>query len=188
MFKNCTSLNSINAQFLTDPSTGNYTVDWVNGVASEGTFTKNQSATWDVVGNNGVPTGWTILTRSYSVEIPTDVTYGFIDDGEYYVSANKGIDNSFSYCILHFNGYEKLTIETVQNSESGYDYGLLSNLDSYMSKSNSTGNQLYQIPNGTNTYEYTTDGGEHFITIKYKKDGSASSGDDTLKFRIISEM
>ena len=185
MFKNCTSLNSINAKFLTDPSTGNYTVDWVNGVASEGMFVKNSSATWDVVGNNGVPIGWTILIHSYSVEIPTDVTYGFDYDGEYYVSTNKGIDNSFSYCILHFNGYGTLKIETVQNSESGYDYGLLSYLDSYMSKSNSIGDQLYQIPNGTNTYEYTTDGGEHFITIKYRKDGSVSSGDDTMKFRII---
>ena len=61
MFKGCTSLNYIKAMFTTTPST-TYTDDWVNGVAASGTFVKNSAAQWDVSGNDGVPTGWTIQT------------------------------------------------------------------------------------------------------------------------------
>ena len=40
-----------------------YTYNWVYGVASTGTFVKNPEATWDVVGVNGVPEGWTVITE-----------------------------------------------------------------------------------------------------------------------------
>ena len=60
MFRGCTSLNYIKAMFTTTPS-GMYTSSWVDGVASSGTFVKNASATWDVTGNNGIPSGWTVI-------------------------------------------------------------------------------------------------------------------------------
>ena len=63
MFYRCTSLNYIKAMFTTTPST-TYTNNWVNGVASTGTFVKNSAATWNVTGNNGIPTGWTVQTDS----------------------------------------------------------------------------------------------------------------------------
>ena len=59
MFANCTSLNYIKANFTTTPSS-TYTNNWVNNVAPTGTFVKNINATWNVTGNNGVPTGWKI--------------------------------------------------------------------------------------------------------------------------------
>lgn len=59
MFNGCTKLNYIKALFTTWPST-TYTDDWVYSVASSGTFVKNPEATWDVVGVNGVPRGWTV--------------------------------------------------------------------------------------------------------------------------------
>lgn len=60
MFKNCSKLNYIKAMFTITP-TDDTTMDWVKGVAAEGTFVKNPSATWDVIGDNGVPTDWTIV-------------------------------------------------------------------------------------------------------------------------------
>ena len=63
MFRNCTSLNYIKAMFTTTPS-NSYTRSWVSGVASSGTFVKNSAATWDVTGENGVPTGWTVETAT----------------------------------------------------------------------------------------------------------------------------
>ena len=63
MFRNCTSLNYIKALFTTTPSTS-YTNGWVQGVASTGTFVKADVATWNVTGNYGVPTGWTVYTES----------------------------------------------------------------------------------------------------------------------------
>ena len=63
MFDGCTSLNYIKAMFTTTPSSS-YTSNWVRNVSSTGTFVKNTSATWNVAGNNGVPSGWTVQTAS----------------------------------------------------------------------------------------------------------------------------
>jgi hypothetical protein len=63
MFKDCSSLNYIKAMFTTTPST-TYTSNWVNNVASSGTFVKNSAAQWDVTGDNGIPTNWTVQTAT----------------------------------------------------------------------------------------------------------------------------
>ena len=62
MFFGCTKLNYIKAMFTTTP--GTYTKNWLANVANTGTFVKNASATWDVTGTNGIPTGWTVQTAS----------------------------------------------------------------------------------------------------------------------------
>ena len=62
MFANCTSLNYVKALFTTTPS-DDYTRNWLSGVAATGTFVKSSSATWDVTGTNGVPSGWTVETE-----------------------------------------------------------------------------------------------------------------------------
>jgi hypothetical protein len=63
MFNGCSNLNYIKAMFTTTPSSS-YTSGWVTGVSSTGTFVKNSAATWNVTGNNGIPSGWTIQTAS----------------------------------------------------------------------------------------------------------------------------
>lgn len=63
MFESCANLNYIKAMFTTTPST-DYTSGWVGGVASSGTFVKNATATWNVSGSYGVPSGWTVETAS----------------------------------------------------------------------------------------------------------------------------
>lgn len=62
MFNKCTSLNYIKAMFLTTPSSTT-TSGWVSSVSTSGTFVKNKNATWDVVGDNGIPAGWTVITE-----------------------------------------------------------------------------------------------------------------------------
>jgi hypothetical protein len=65
MFYGCANLNYIKAMFTTDPSSSYpnyYTYDWVNGVASSGTFVKNSAATWNATGIHGIPSGWTVQT------------------------------------------------------------------------------------------------------------------------------
>ena len=61
MFQNCASLKYVKAMFTTTPN-DTYTSAWLSGVAANGTFVKNAAATWDVIGINGVPEGWTIET------------------------------------------------------------------------------------------------------------------------------
>lgn len=61
MFFGCTNLSYIKAMFTTTPE-NSYTRDWVTDVKATGTFVKNSAATWNVTGDNGVPTGWTVET------------------------------------------------------------------------------------------------------------------------------
>lgn len=59
MFYNCTSLNYIK-MLATDISASMCLDGWIYKVSETGTFVKNSEATWDVVGINGVPKGWTV--------------------------------------------------------------------------------------------------------------------------------
>lgn len=61
MFNGCTKLNYIKALFTTTPGTS-YTTYWVDGVSSKGTFVKSRSASWNVTGDHGIPSGWTVQT------------------------------------------------------------------------------------------------------------------------------
>ena len=61
MFQGCTSLNYVKALFV-ENKRSDTTRNWLDGVASSGTFVKNAAATWNVVGANGVPEGWTVQT------------------------------------------------------------------------------------------------------------------------------
>ena len=61
MFNGCSNLSYIKALFTSEPQ-DTYTKNWVVGVSASGTFVKNSAATWNVVGNNGIPSGWTVQT------------------------------------------------------------------------------------------------------------------------------
>ena len=80
MFQGCTKLSYIKALFTTTPGSG-YTNNWVNGVASSGTFVKNYLAEWDVTGVSGIPSGWTVQLNAThvswdSLEITADDVIG----------------------------------------------------------------------------------------------------------------
>lgn len=62
MFYNCRKLSYVVALFTTTPGT-DYTNYWLYGVSLNGTFIRSNSATWNVRGPNGIPTGWTVRTR-----------------------------------------------------------------------------------------------------------------------------
>jgi hypothetical protein len=63
MFYGCSKLNYIK-MLATNISASNCLNSWVSGVSSTGTFVKNVAATWNVTGNNGIPSGWTVETAS----------------------------------------------------------------------------------------------------------------------------
>lgn len=63
MFRYCSLLNYVKAMFTTTPG-NDYTQNWLQGVSATGTFVKNSTASWNVTGVNGIPTGWTVETAS----------------------------------------------------------------------------------------------------------------------------
>ena len=72
MFKGCISLDNIKC-LATDISASNCTSNWVDGVASTGTFVKAASMTSWTTGTSGIPTGWTVINAvSYThLTLPT---------------------------------------------------------------------------------------------------------------------
>ena len=98
MFQKCSKLNYIKAMFTTTPGYL-YTINWVSGVASIGTFIKNVDATWNVAGNNGVPTGWKTMhdpiSRYLTFEVAEDGTFSFSKDGLSY-----SLDNGTTWVAL----------------------------------------------------------------------------------------
>ena len=79
MFYDCKNLNYIK-MLATDISAVRCLYRWVHNVSTTGTFVKNKDATWDVVGDSGVPTGWTVITDDQLVNgkvvNPISVRYG----------------------------------------------------------------------------------------------------------------
>ena len=63
MFYGCTSLNYIKC-LATDISASSCTGNWVNGVASTGTFVKNPNMNDWTTGVKGIPEGWTVIDNS----------------------------------------------------------------------------------------------------------------------------
>ena len=123
----------------------------------------------------------------------------FIVNGEYievgYDYRTDGV-NVQSYMTVTGTSSISTSVTCYTSSEGGYDFGFV-----YM------GTQLYQpdrgqitsrttdghgeflyvgSDDGSNTYTYTASPGTNYFVIGYTKDGSAASGDDTLKISNIS--
>lgn len=138
-----------------------------------------------------------VTPMEYTVEAIEGATYGFtLNSEEYYESTNKKFGNSYSLCKLVFNVTEKnniLKLECINSGESNYDFGILSNIDTTLSLSNSEDTtNVYKSFKGqssttpvTITYPEATVG-EHFIYIKYRKDSGGDQGNDSLQFKVIS--
>ena len=69
MFNGCASLKFIKMGAI-DISAKNCLLNWTEGVASEGTFIKNEKAEWDIRGYDGIPFNWTVSEASEFFSCP----------------------------------------------------------------------------------------------------------------------
>lgn len=60
MFNTCPSLIKITCTATSGINTNSSTSSWVTGISSTGTFYKKAGVTWPK-GNNGIPSGWTVV-------------------------------------------------------------------------------------------------------------------------------
>ncbi len=123
-------------------------------------------------------------------------TFEFIqgNDGMY---ANTNQYEQSSYCMskLFFNNssdeIQHVKIKFYQSSENGYDYGLVSFIDTELSKTaeEDFGNvqQNFQGMDGEQIIDYYIEPGEHYLTIKYRKDGGGEAGSDIFKFEVLQD-
>ena len=129
MFQNCSKLNYIKMLATTTPSS-TYTNNWVSGVASTGTFVKNPSATWNVVGVHGIPTGWTTQMSSFlksnylTIEALENGTTVSFNNNCYYSIDDTGNWNTYtSNTSLSINAGQTISFKTAtilaNNQNSG---------------------------------------------------------------------
>ena len=125
--------------------------------------------------------------QSSTITNPDSTLY----DGVYESFSNKGVNGTAAIMYIDIVGYEKFSLYIRSYAESSYDYVMVSQLDKTINNNSSYSDTTlvkahtngYQKP-GTALYDYKLveftgiDGGEHRITVVYRKDGSSASGDD----------
>ena len=102
---------------------------------------------------------------------------------------NQQVDESFAYASIELSleNDSDVTISFRQSSEQGYDFGEISELDQYLNQDNQedvdyvawSGKEYGDIEDSI-TYSNVM-AGYHFFTVKYIKDSSSESGDDTFE-------
>ncbi len=127
----------------------------------------------------------------------TDVSgRGFVknDDGSY-ESACQGVHGSYAVCKLTFRTSSPiLYLDCVSDGEGGCDFGIVSNLDCtlQLNGNSDTGESVKRNFTGSpdrkvEALEFEIpDEEEHFIYLKYRKDGSVNRGADSLRFKVRS--
>ena len=129
---------------------------------------------------------------SYTVEPVSGATYGFeLNANGYYESKNKGIDSSYAICkvnIINPNKDHKVIIDCISYGENNFDYGLLSNVGSVLSSSSSSDSsgvkKSFRGLSSSAVQSVNYGVAEGTIYIKYVKDSSQHSGNDTLQFKV----
>lgn len=133
-------------------------------------------------------------TSSWSVSDISGATYKFaLNSNGYYESNNKGVNNSAAVCRVNIHAAKACTVtfKCINYAESNYDYGLLGVIDKEQNTGYSdTSTNVQKSFKGSSkssvqTYAYTNvAAGDHFIDVKYRKDSSQSSNNDSLQFTV----
>lgn len=132
--------------------------------------------------------------NSFEVVAISGTSYGFaLNSNGYYESNNKGVDNSAAVCRVNIHAAKACTVtfKCINYAESNYDFGLLGVIDKELNTGYSdTSTNVQKSFKGSSkssvqTYAYTNvAAGDHFIDVKYRKDSSQSSNNDTLQFKV----
>lgn len=130
--------------------------------------------------------------RPYTVVGVDDASYGFsINSSGYWESQNKGVDSSAALCRVKFELLEETTVlfECINYAEAKYDFGLLGLVDTALSTDSTADSSVALSFKGSSstsiqTYTYTIGAGSHFVDVKFRKDSSSSSNNDSLQFKI----
>ena len=144
----------------------------------------------------------TVTTADYS--IATQGSYGFaLNANDYYESQNKGVNKSAAVCRVSFNllAAATVTITYINYAEAQYDFGVFGNVDtalstdyyaagsggatitdsSYKKACNTSSDSTSTVK--TLTYSNVS-AGDHYIDVKFSKDDSSASNNDTLQFKV----
>ena len=133
-------------------------------------------------------------TAGYTVSTAQGASYGFsANSNNFYESQNKAVSNSAAVCRVQLTLPVRclITFSYINFAESTYDFGLFGNVDVALSTGNTADSNVKLNLSGqqsadAKTLTYEIESGSHFIDIKYKKDSSVDSDNDSLQFKIDS--
>lgn len=138
------------------------------------------------------------LAKISNVSVSTISGYNFvINNNGFYESQNFGYNNSYSLAKVSFTlaSAADITFDYISYGESSCDYGVFSNIDTTLSSSytaDSTNVKLSTIGQYNDgklrqlVYKNVS-AGNHYVYVKYRKDGSVHYGYDSLQFRLVTE-
>lgn len=114
-----------------------------------------------------------------------------LNSNGYYESNCKGVNNGWSLCKINFNKSGNYTLQCISNGESNYDFGILSTINQTLSASNTVDTSgVHKSFKGLSstavqTVTYDNVSGGDYIYVKYRKDSSVNSGNDSLQFKVV---
>lgn len=130
---------------------------------------------------------------TYTVDAISGARYGFAENSNgYYESQNKGVSSSYAICRVNFTATNACDIvfDVINYAESSYDYAIFGKIDTALSLSYSA-DSVYQKSfkglQSASIVEVVYSGvtvGNHYIDIKFIKDSSGNSYNDSVQFKI----
>ena len=125
-------------------------------------------------------------------QVSTTSSQQFIlNSNGYYESNCKGTNNGWSLCKINFNKSGNYTLQCISNGENNYDFGILSTINHTLSASNTVDTSgVHKSFKGLSstavqTVTYNNVSGGDYIYVKYRKDSSGNSGNDSLQFKVV---
>lgn len=111
----------------------------------------------------------------------------------WYVSQNAGVANSASIGVIEFNFSKEtvIALQCVNNAESGYDYGYVSEVDREFTTDTEPDDSgifytfINQHSDDVVTLLMTIPSGSHTVSVKYVKNGSGDHNADCFKVRAV---
>lgn len=131
MFQNCTFLNYIKC-LATDISATDCTTDWLRNTYSSGTFVKNTSMSSWTTGDNGIPSGWSVIDSGGGINPTQEITVTADNFTREYGDVNPAFTYTSSGGTL--NGTPKISCSATKTSPVGtytikIDQGSVTNSD-----------------------------------------------------------
>nr|DAG32965.1 MAG TPA: hypothetical protein [Caudoviricetes sp.] len=125
-------------------------------------------------------------------QVSTTSSQQFIlNSNGYYESNCKAINNGWSLCRIDFYKSGNYTLQCISNGENNYDFGILSTINYTLSASNTVDTSgVHKSFKGLSstavqTVTYNNVSGGDYIYVKYRKDSSVNSGNDSLQFKVV---
>lgn len=191
------TISSINAR--TSPSKGTTKVE--SGTSKTIKITPKDPLL-TLATDNGTDITNQLVGNGTPISYPTVATapnaqYGFSlnSSSGYYVSTNNGQANSAAVARLEFNFPVMclVTIQYINYAETGNDFGIFGNIDTALSTGHTVDTNAKLLCNNASynistpqTLTYEVDSGSHYIDIKYRKNDTVNSNNDTLQFKVLS--